>query len=264
MSAEHDRPERDGSERDGSEPDDLDRGLLCALAVVAGGSLIIGLDAPQPLRALAAALVLWAPGYALSSLLLPRATIGGVTRAVTALALSAALTIVCAVALEAAGVRLRSATFLAMSCAITWLTAGVALVRATRQRGGQQPDVPRWRAPAGASATVFVIGLVLAGSLAVARVAPEPSGIPGSSMLAAARAQPGTIRAQVVSDELAETAYRLELATTDVVVARFTLRPGAAWRRTIAIPPDQDRAELVLYRAENVLPYRSVVIQGLR
>ncbi len=245
-----------------AEREGYDRGLLCALAIVACGSLIVGLGAPQPLRALAAALVLWAPGYALSSLLLPRA-IGEVTRAVIAVALSAALTIVSAVPLEAAGVRLGSASFLATSCAVTWVTAGLALVRASRQLDEDHAELPQWRPPVGASATVFVIGLVLAGSLAIARIPPEPSGVRGSTMLAAARAQPQTIRSQVVSDELVTMSYRLEMTTTaqSFVLARFTLRPGATWKRTIAVPADQDRAELVLYRAEDLVPYRSVVIQ---
>ncbi|MEY2513483.1 MAG: hypothetical protein QOJ89_841 [bacterium] len=241
-----------------------ERTLIAALVLMGCGSMIIALGAPQPLRALAAALILWAPGYALSALLLTPDTIGGVERVVISVATSVAITIVAAVLLDAASVRVGAASFLATGCAVTWVCAGTALLRAAPSLTAAHARLARWHPPAGASAAVFVLGLVLAGSLAVARLAPEPAGIHGSSALAATTAGPQAVRAQVVSDELARTTYRLEV-TTDAgpaVLARFTLAPGASWRRLVELPAGQDSTELVLYRGDDQAPYRSIVVQG--
>lgn len=238
-------------------------GLACALALVVCGAAVVALDAPQPLRALAAGgLVVWAPGFALSMLIFMPGAIGGAERVLLAFATSLALTAIPAILLEAAGVRLGTAGFLITACVVTSLAAVPALLRLPPLTEAPAVAVA-WRRPPLALVVIAIgIGLLLAGTLLAARITPSPVGIEGSSAFAVTGAGPRSMRAEVISDERDPTTYRLTMRTgTELVeVARFTLPPGGAWRRALDRPAGSDGVELFLYRGAETDPYRRLVV----
>jgi hypothetical protein len=268
-------------------------GLAWALAVVVCGAAAVALDAPQPLRALAAGgLVLWAPGYALTTVLIPPGAITGVERALLAFATSLALTAIPAILAEAVGVRLGVATFLITACAITSVAAALAFRRLRSfvdlpapARASRPPQasvataiaiglqrLPR--PPLAPVATAIGIGLVLAGGVVAASIPPQPAGIQGSSTLAVTSAGRGSFRAQVISAELDPTSYRLTMVTGTlrpggggatgrsdrVELARFTLRPGDTWQLTVVRPLRSEAVMLLLYRGGEKRQYRRVLL----
>jgi Protein of unknown function (DUF1616) len=238
-------------------------GLACALGVAVCGAAVVTLDAPQPLRAVAACgLVLWAPGFALTMVVFVPGAIGGVERALLAFAASVALTAIPAILLEATGVRLDTASFLITGCVVTSLAAVPALLR-LRPLTDVPGTPPGSRPPLAPIATAIGIGLVLAGAVVTARITPQPAGIPGSSALAATSAGPVSMRAEVISAELETTAYRLTMSTGagPVELARFTLPPGGSWAKALDRPGSK-AIELSLYRGAEQRPYRRVVLPG--
>ena len=237
-------------------------GLACALAVVVCGATVVAFDLPQPLRAVAAAgLVVWAPGYALTLVLLPPGAIAGVERAVLAFAASLALTAIPAVLLDAVGVRLGEASFVISGCAVTAVAGALALRRLPPLTDTSEPP-PEWRSARKPVAIALGVGLVFVVAVIAARVTPEPAGIEGSSLLAATSAGPRSIRAEVISDELRATRYRVTLSTKGkrVRLARFMLEPGGSWQRVLKRPAGAAAVELRLYRGAKRRPYRQVVL----
>jgi hypothetical protein len=241
----------------------LDPGLAGAVAVVVAGAAAVALGIPQPVRALATVgLVVWAPGYALTRVVFAPGAISGVERAVLAFATSVALTAIPAVALDAIGVRLGTASFLITSCVVTSVAAALAQRRLPAPVAG--PLLPRLpRPPLAPLVTAVTLVAILAGTLVVARITPRAEAIPGSSVLAATIAGPSTIHAEVISAELRATTYRLETLTPTgrVELARFTLRPGGVWRSALDAPAGSGPVDLLLYRDTERRPYRHVVLR---
>lgn len=237
-------------------------GVICAILVAICAAVSVAFDAWEPLRVVfGGLLVLWAPGFALTAALFVAGTLGGAERAALSFATSLALTMIPAVILEAAGVRLGTTSFLITACAATWLAASVALVRLPRLV--EMPAIPRRPRPRLAS-IVAAIGLcaVLAGAVLAARITPQPAGITGSSAFAAVSAAPQSVVVEVISAELEVTNYRVAVLTRSapVELARFSLRPGGTWRRALDPPSGSGRTELFLYRASDRLPYRRIVV----
>jgi hypothetical protein len=243
-------------------------GLACALAFMVCGVAAVTLDAPQPLRGIAAAgMVLWAPGFVLTLAFFVPGAIGGLERALLAFAASVALTIIPAIVLEAGGVRIEMETFLVTACVVTSLAAVLALLR-LRRPADLSAFPPAWRPPGVPIATTgsvavlaICIAVILASAWGIARITPEPTGIRGSSAFAVTSTDPRSMRAEVISAELEDTTYRLTMSTGAGVteLARFTLAPGGSWRQVLRRPRG-DGVELFLYRRADRLPYRKVVL----
>ena len=157
--------------------------------------------------------ILWAPGFAFTMIAFLPGAIGGVERAVLAVAASLALTAIPAILLDAIGVRLETSSFVITACVLTSLSALLALLRLP-----SLADAPLL--PAGRRQPLIPIALVIVGTasplgaLLAARLTPQPAGIRGSSALAATSTAPRSVRAEVISAELETTKYRLTISTT--------------------------------------------------
>ena len=240
-------------------------GIAAALAIAIGGAMLVAVGAPPALRAPAAVgLILWAPGFALTLAIFPKGAIGRVERTVLAVAASVALTAIAAVLLDVVGIRLGTASFVISACLVT-LFAAAAAVRRMPALAAIPDPAPIPRPSPTAIAIVIGICVVLAGAVVAARVTPQPAGIPGSSALAVTTSA-GSLRAEVISAEVVPTKYRLTMRTGDrsIEVARFTLLPGASWRRTLNRPKGSQAIRLFLRRDGRQGVYRRLVIPGAR
>lgn len=240
-------------------------GLGLAIVIASLGATAVAYDVWLPLRAIAAGgLVLWAPGFALTMVLFPPGALGGAERALLSFVTSLALTMIPAVILEAAGVRLGTASFLGTACLTTWLAAVIALVRLRPL--ADVSAAARWPRPRLVPiAATLGLCVVLAGSVLAARRTPQPAGLVGSSAFAVASASPRSVLVEVVSAELEVTRYRVAVVTKAVPVelARFRLAPGGTWRQALDRPAGSGATELFLYREGERIPYRRLVVPSV-
>jgi uncharacterized membrane protein len=230
---------------------DLDLWLVVGLVLAQW----LGAGAPEPLRlGVGLPFVLVAPGYALTAALVAT-PLPAAERVAYSLGLSLAVAALGGLALHLLGVGLHPATWGALLGGLTLVGCAVGF---WRRRGSVTP-VPVWAAmmPLRARDLGLVLAALVVSGLAVGLAATGASAQRvGFSQLWLLPADPArdAVRVGVRSQELATTAYRLQLVTDGTVLLDSTgvqLGPGEAWETTVALATGQSgQVEAILYRAE--------------
>ena len=232
--------------------------LLFALGVTA--ALIPGMH--HDLRAmLVFPLVFLLPGLAVGQALLPART-GWPERLLLSIALSVAIAVVGAVALNWTPLQLDAGTWTGLLTIVTVVAAAVAWARSPRPPG---PRVRRsWR-PAAKAIALAVLSLVMTGAaLALARTPLHAEHIEGATALWLVPSAEGseTIRIGVTSAELGPVAYRLKVKQSGRITLqrRFRLAPGERWQASVVVATTAARSlfQATLYRGAQKAPYRRV------
>lgn len=209
---------------------------LIGLAALAAACCVAVLAVPELTGArivLGVPFVLLAPGYALICAVFANALPEMPLRLLLALALSFALSIAEALALNAAGISLTADSFVLALGAVTVLCAAVAAVRRVRS------NAPRARVSAvrhpgtlGWALSILVAVLVFAGLVGVLREPLPNRHVAGYSQLWALRAGPSLVNVGVKSAEQRSTRYRVEARASGrpLQSEMVTLRPGQDWK----------------------------------
>jgi hypothetical protein len=236
----------------------IDRFAVGSIAAVITAAILVSSEAPGLLRVPAGAMLLLAPGYAWSVLVLPRGLTGPVERVVSTLALTLTAAILVSLGLYLSDWGLETRHW-AVTLAVLG-SAGVASERWVRHQSSASRTRLGWpwrrRDLLGALATVITLCVVAA----LARQPLEPpAGVDGYSQLWLVP-RGGQSELGVASFELGATTYRLELVAGDTVVDEweFDLRPNDRW--TVEVPASKaGRFQANLYRDHDSSPYRRVM-----
>ncbi len=220
--------------------------LLVVLVLAgAGAILVIAPISIAWLRAvLAAPMVLFAPGYAISAAAAGGRRVNWPERLLLSLGLSIMVVILGGLALNLTPWKLRVDTWVVFLAGLTLVACVIALVRRHHA-----PAAPREAAPSVniRLGQVLIVGLavvVAAGAIGVARTPLPGRDIQGYTLL---WALPGegenacTIRYGMTSGELTSTAYRLEILRNSQpfqIWPVITLAPGDKWEQSVQVPPD--------------------------
>jgi hypothetical protein len=247
-----------------------DLALLAAATLLAAA--VVELVASPWARALPGCfLVLFAPGYALTVMLFPAASLERLERALLALGLSIAIAIVGSVAVAETPARLDTRSWLGTFAAVTLAAAGAgAWRRSWRAEPSARPaasarPVLAWSSVFARAAMGCAVVALVAAAVAFAR---QPAAnVTGYTLLWAVPkdAARGSFALGVTSDELQTTSYLLKATSGRRVVLerRLTLRPGETWRASGSVgtpgPLTTKVLDVVLYRlGSTALPYRHV------
>jgi hypothetical protein len=237
---------------------------------IAATVIVIGVPTGDPVRiAVAIPLVLFLPGYALTSACFSRAPLPLAEQAVLSLGLTISIDIVLALVVDRFSGGFDSATWALILGPGTVATCGVALFR------GHLPRLPSriqyssrlTRITRSASAAVL---FALAGALVAFAIAISSSGAAdraqGHFTILAAKPS-GTIRpgykVEILNDDTVTNHYRLEIAQGTHLLARQeigALDPGQSWDELVGAAADSASTEPVrieLYRNGDLnRPYR--------
>jgi uncharacterized membrane protein len=202
---------------------------------------------------LAAALVFWLPGYALTAALFGRDELGAIERILLTLGSSISLTILIGFALNLVGFQLNPLTWGIGLAAVTLGAGAVAWRRPT-----DRPGLPRseaWRSLRPRDWLLFGIAAVLVvGAIGLARLGAMAQPQPGFSELSWSPATGEAIVIRVRNEESTDVTYNVELRKNAAVIAAWPavhLVSGTLWEMQIVLPPrERPGAELFLYRAD--------------
>lgn len=232
--------------------------LVLGLAALGVAGTSIPGGALSPLRViLVAPLVLFAPGYALTSAIFTRRVPPWADRVALALGLSVVTTALVSVFLHLTPFALTLyswAVSLALVTAVA-VVAGAARTPARPDTSKLSPP-PLALSPVGVAAGVAAAGL-LAAAFWLARTPLSSPSAPGYTALWLTRAQNSSaVRLGVRSEEHRRTRYVLRLVLRGRVTSRrLELGPGETWQITL---PAARRAKASLYRVGHHGVYRSV------
>jgi uncharacterized membrane protein len=241
-----------------------DIAVTAAVAALACGAAAAG--APVAVTAVLGLALFAMPGYLLAQLLLGPAT-AGLERTLVATGLAFMVPIVAGLALYAAGVPLRRASWLAALAGVTLACDAALLVRRWTghaplfrwPRGSRR--LPRWHVAAFVAAVVIAacaVGLARVG----AAVQPEPRFT--QLWLSTRGVSADTIKIGVTNDEGQATDYRLVEKLNGHVKKTWniTLANGGTWQQTVPFT-SKDRLTADLYRPPDLTtPYRYVDTNG--
>jgi len=226
------------------------------------------------IRILTLPLVLVLPGYALTSALFPRRTLGVAEHLVFSLSLSVVIVILGGLLLNWTPFGLRSSSLAVLLAGITLAASAVALVR----RRGQSLPAPGWLRMENAGFTLrqgLLLGLaalIVCGAVAVSIIGAERQSYPGFTQLwilpAGGANAENAVRLGVSNMESTAMEYRLAVSVDGKVVKEWPsidLVPNEKWEATLVLPPTASagvaRVEADLYRTDAPTAiYRHVVL----
>ena len=244
--------------------DHVDLGL-CALVVIA--SLVATLFDLSPIvrTLLGVPLVLFVPGYAMTSLLFPALVIPGVERALLAMGTSIVVTILAGLALAVAAVPLTPASWSVTLSVITLVGIAFTWLRRT-SLGVTGPSLGLATMPRLAALMVAIAALgamnIVAGSQLVADQQQSPA--PLQLWMVPVDQQPNQARLGMQADG-AGGAYVIELSTGGAVLQKFdiTLEPEQVWETIVDFPAQARTQPIVarLYQSGSDTESRFVVLE---
>jgi hypothetical protein len=200
------------------------------------------------------------PGAALVAALFPRRGLSRLERAVLCVALSLAVLVLGGLALHAAGVRLSTVSWLALTGGVTLLAALVAYLRrvdwAPFPRVAVRPLAPLALAAALLGGAAWL-------SLATAQRQTAATPVTALSIVDVSGADTAgdtrSLTLEVTNQEAVAASYALTVTGTKgyAVTLQLTVSRAAPWRRSLTVPLT-DQVTASLYRAGDTSPYRTV------
>lgn len=239
-----------------------DAGLVAVVAVASAVAVVL---LPESLAALRTPfgllLILVLPGGAVTIAARPAGILGGIERTLLWLSLSVAISILTAVALNAAGISLRGPAWALSLMAVT-VAGCITAWRRDRARAVRLPGLELRRAELGLAAlTAALIGTTIAIGTAPLKL---PADVSGTTALWLVPGAAGALEVGVQSDERAATRYILETrgSTGPVRSTVLTLAPGQRVTTEVPVTRADRRVSAVLYRTEpRKTPYRRVTLR---
>jgi uncharacterized membrane protein len=209
--------------------------------------------------ALALALVLVLPGYALTAAVFPSRSLGLTERLLLMVALSLIAAILGSLVLDGVGIALDARSWVTLLASVTIAAAVAAMFRA----GGIEPRsrTISWIRPSMVQiAALTVAALVLVGAIALARTPLRAKHVAGYTAFWLVRSG-GDLALGVRSGEQNAATYRVEVRFRDHGTKQwsFRLTPGTTWRLRLR-PPGQGLVVANLYRGSSPLVYRRTVL----
>ena len=264
----------------GPDLPDLDLLLVVAIMAIAVVAAFVGLPAPLRLPiALPAAILL--PGYAIGAALFPPGELDAAERAALSFGLSLALVVVAAPVINLTVPGLTAPVVVSFVAAVTWGSAGIALLRRRRHPGSRVPRPRTARQPAARSAVgrstigVAVVAIALCAYLVLRVTSPPteatelsligPDGAIASVPATVVVGMPVELTVRIASHEPGAQPYRIVVSSDGRRLAGrdgIVLDDGASQDETIrfglatAGPGQVVRVEL--YRGEEAAPYRAL------
>ncbi len=241
--------------------------VAVALAFVVPADIVL-------IRILTLPLVLVLPGYALTSALFPRRTLGVPEHLVFSLSLSLIIVILGGLLLNLTPFGLRASSWSVLLSGITLGASAVALVR----RRGQSMSAPGWLRIGNVGLTfrwgllLGLAGIMVCGAVAVSIIGAERQPYPGFTQLwilpAGGATAENAVRLGVSNMESTAMVYRLAVNVDGKVVKEWPsidLEPNEKWEATLVLPPTGSagtaRVEADLYLADAPTTiYRHVVL----
>jgi uncharacterized membrane protein HdeD (DUF308 family) len=222
--------------------------LVAVLTVVAAAVVLLVPTGWAVLRAPAAVgLVLALPGYAFAAAVFSPHQLRPAERLLLSVALSIAATILSALLLQVAAVRLTVRPWAGLLSGLGLVALAIAQLRGHAQRLRQQRLAPR-------VAEVLALAmslLLLAGAAALGfSPLPAPKGTQGSTALSIAPVGLASFRIGASSDQLATRRYIVQVDVTGAPAVRFgpiTLAPGQSWSRLVSTAPGEPSVRADLY-----------------
>jgi uncharacterized membrane protein len=202
---------------------------------------------------LAAVLVLWLPGYALTAALFGRDELGGIERILLTLGSSISLVILIGFGLNLVGLSLTPLSWGIGLIAVTLGAGAVAWRRPTHRPG--LPRLDLWRSLRTRDWLLFGIAAVLVvAAIGLARFGAMAQPQAGFTELSWFPTAGDAIVIGVQNEEATAIAYDVELRRDAAVIAAWPavrLASGTRWETQIVLPgSERAGVELVLYRAD--------------
>ena len=242
----------------------LDLALVVLLTCIA---LLLPLRPPVS-TPFALLLVLYLPGYALTSAVFAYRTLDRPERTLFSMGLSLAITAISGLALHLTGLGIRTEYLSALLGGIALISAAAAWLQ--RSRIIFNPPPARARLDLTGIFLLILSGFILAIAIAIARTTTPPGGFQGYTLLWIGNGEagsPGTYQIGIQSQEFTTMGFSLRVAAggEDLKsISSFQLKPGETLEITEPLPAwvtPQIPIEAQLFRlAEPAEPYRRVVL----
>jgi uncharacterized membrane protein len=249
----------------------LHRRYTVPLLFISGAIILTGLAAAGLLVAaaiLAALLVFVLPGYAITSVFVPRNALAAPERLLFVLTVSVAVTIVGGFVLNSTTWGLQAASWIyLLGCVsvVASVVAGVvALVRRRKVLSDSDSAHVKWQLNTDGATSklgLLVVALVItAVALKVASITAPPQGLAGYTLLWMVPLQSSNssvVELGIDSKEFQPAQYTLRLTLAGQVLREWpsiTLKPNEQWQQYVQVSmvgqPDGAQVEALLYRAE--------------
>ncbi len=244
----------------------LDLLIVSAFAIVAVGLAFAGLSSDLPGLIFGLSLVLFIPGYALTSAFLPDSLQGQPMRLLCSLGLSLSVTILVGLLLNLTPAGFQPYSWAITLGAITLLAALLALARRWRDPipALNVPHEPQGAYALTASSVIVLMmaAAILAGAYLVTRAAALEQPYPGFTQLWLLRAGPTDQKSLLVGVRNLEeqpVSYRLEMTVGGQLVARWqllSLDHSQEWQQVVSLanqqlPPEGNEVIVSLYRQDD-------------
>ena len=189
-------------------------------------------------------LVLFLPGYAITTALFPPRSLGFPERLLFSLGLSVSVTALTGLALNLTPWGLQTNTWAITLAAIVLLAGTIAWRRRQDTASTAAPIDLKFKLRLRDGLLLGLAILVMGAAIGLTRLPVSPNGIAGYTSLWLIPANPGTndFRLGLNSSELAATRYRLQVSVGDQVVQAWpelSLKPGGRWETTIGLQSNQ-------------------------
>ncbi len=246
--------------------------LVAAIVIAAiSGAIILLVPSTLVVRLVAALPLLFLlPGYAITSALFPKRSLGIPEQLLFSVGISIAVVIVGGFALHWTPWGLQAGSWVALLFSVTLVASLVADTR--WQRTAPISGMPlNFALDSRQGLLLGLAALVITAAIVLARTPLPPQAIQGYTqlwILPASDKDPGAVRVGISSMEFTPTEYRLQIMVDDQVLQEWPtlqLGPGEDWETSVLLPKNSSHTRIVkalLYRQDDPsVVYRRVLLR---